>query len=66
VTAKADPTTGGMVTGGGTYDIGTVTTLVAKANATWRFKRWENANTNATRQITVASNSTYTRCSYTT
>jgi hypothetical protein len=57
VTAKANPTTGGTVTGGGTYDVGTVTTLVAKPTTSWLFTQWENSDTNANRQITVAAGS---------
>jgi hypothetical protein len=57
VTTKANPPTGGTVTGGGTYDVGTVTTLVAKAATSWLFTQWENSNTNANRQITVAAGS---------
>jgi hypothetical protein len=57
VTAKANPTTGGTVTGGGTYDVGTNITLVAKPTSSWLFTQWENSTTNANRQITVAAGS---------
>jgi len=60
VTAKADPVVGGTVTGGGTYDDGAVTTLVAKAATSYRFKHWEDASSNASRQIAVTANVTNT------
>jgi len=60
VTTKAIPTTGGTVTGGGTYDVGTNITLVAHPAASWLFAQWEDKTTNATRSFTVSGNTTCT------
>ena len=40
LTATADPSGGGTVTGGGTYDDGTDVTVTATPNAGYRFVRW--------------------------
>ena len=40
LTATADPSAGGTVTGGGTHDAGTDVTVTATPNAGYRFDRW--------------------------
>lgn len=52
--------TGGTVTGGGTYESGTSVTIKATANSGYRFVKWSDGNTNATRTVTVTGNATYT------
>ena len=57
----ANPSTGGTVSGAGTYTIGTNVQIMATANTGWTFTGWSDSNTNATRTITVpATNFTYT------
>ena len=48
----------GTVTGAGTYYVGSSITISATANAGYRFVRWNDNNTNATRTISVPSSST--------
>ena len=52
--------TGGTVSGGGTFENGTTTTITATANKGYTFKQWNDGNTNASRSVTVNSNVTYT------
>ncbi len=51
--------TNGSVSGGGTYNYGTQVTLTATADEHYHFVRWNDGNTEATRQITVTENKTY-------
>ncbi len=60
ITTKVSPTEGGTVTGGGTYEVGKKVTIKATPNTGYRFVKWNNGNTNATRTITVSKNATYT------
>ena len=53
VTVTANPTEGGTVTGGGTYDYGTSVTIVATANTGYTFINWTNNGT------VVSTNPTY-------
>ena len=46
--------------GSGTYNYGTEVTITANAIAGKTFKQWSDGNTNATRQVTVTGNATYT------
>jgi hypothetical protein len=55
ITTVAVPATGGSVTGGGICGAGTVNRLIAKANGSWRFKQWQDGDTNATRHVLVDS-----------
>jgi hypothetical protein len=48
----------GTVAGAGTYYVGSNITISATANAGYRFVRWNDNNTDATRVITVPSSST--------
>lgn len=51
---------GGTVSGGGTYESGKAVTIKATPNSGYRFLRWSDGNTNATRTVTVTANATYT------
>ena len=54
ITATADPTEGGMVTGSGNYDHGTSCTLTATANENYEFINWTKDG------IEVSTNATFT------
>ena len=60
VTAMANPTEGGSVTGVGTYTEGTTCTLIATANGGYNFVNWTENNevvsTNANYSFTVSGN----------
>ena len=62
ISASANPTAGGTVSGGGTYQQGQSCTLIATANAGYVFTNWtENGtvvSTNATYSFTVTGNRT--------
>ncbi len=62
VTATANPTNGGTITGAGTYNQGETCTLVATPNSGYTFTNWtENGtqvSTNATYSFTVTANRT--------
>ncbi|MDR2232868.1 MAG: InlB B-repeat-containing protein [Tannerella sp.] len=47
VIVKADPATGGSVSGGGTFDDGTSITVTATANPGYKFVNWTNASGNS-------------------
>lgn len=51
---------GGTVTGGGTYENGSTATLTATPNTGYKFIKWSDGNTSATRTVTVTGNATYT------
>jgi N-acetylneuraminic acid mutarotase len=58
---KANPASGGSVSGGGTYLSGSNVTLTATTAPGWVFLRWDDGNTNMTRTIIVPFNNfTYT------
>ena len=63
ITATANPTTGGSVTGSGSYSHGSSCTLTATANSGYTFINWtENGDvvsTNANYTFTVTSEGTY-------
>jgi uncharacterized protein YjdB len=52
--------TGGNATGGGYYAYGSVITLTAIPNTGYKFVSWSDSNTNATRDITVTDDVSYT------
>ena len=56
VVLSSSPSNGGTVSGGGTYVNGTVAKLKATPNKGYKFSRWSDGNTSASRQITVTSN----------
>lgn len=59
-TITVNATAGGTVTGGGTYESGKTVTLTATPNTGYRFVKWSDGNTSATRTITVTADATYT------
>ena len=61
LTVKASPTNGGVVNGGGPFDIGSSQAITATANLGWQFKQWQDGNKSNPRTITLpSSNVTYT------
>ena len=61
VTVVANPEDGGLVSGGGTFDVGSQIILKATNNIYWKFMEWSDGDTNATHTIQVpASDITYT------
>lgn len=60
ITVNANPAAGGTVTGGGTYQSGASVTISAVPANHYRFVRWNDGNTNASRTITVTANKSYT------
>ena len=50
----------GTVTGGGTYNSGTMVTLTATANSGYHFVQWQDGNRQNLRIITVTGDATYT------
>ena len=62
ITASANPTAGGTVTGAGTYTNGSTCTLVATPSTNYSFTNWTSGSTvvstNATYSFTVTSNRT--------
>ena len=50
----------GTVSGAGPYTEGSLATLTATPNDGYRFIRWDDGNTNATRTVIVTANATYT------
>lgn len=49
--------TGGTVSGAGTYDVGTNATITATPSSGYKFVKWSDGNTNASRTVTVANGS---------
>lgn len=60
ITVNANPTNGGTVTGGGSYQAGATANLRATPKSGFRFLRWQDGNTQTSRNITVSGNATYT------
>ncbi|HEV7927213.1 MAG TPA: immunoglobulin domain-containing protein [Verrucomicrobiae bacterium] len=56
VTTLADPTNGGVVTGGGALGIDSQVQISATANTGWTFTGWSDGNTQNPRTITVPTN----------
>lgn len=59
-TITVNATAGGTVTGGGTYETGSSVTIKATPNAGYKFVKWSDGNTNATRTVTATADITYT------
>ena len=63
ITATANPTTGGTVSGGGTYNHGSTCTLTANPNSGYSFVGWTingtQVSTNSTYSFTVTENASY-------
>ena len=60
ITANANPTAGGTVSGAGTYYENGTCTLTATAATGYTFTQWQDGNTDNPRTITVTGNATYT------
>ena len=64
ITAIAEPSVGGVVTGSGGYNYGETCTLTATANTGYTFQRWTKngtpVSTNPTYSFTVTESATYT------
>ena len=60
ITTAANDSTMGTVTGAGSYAYGTTATLTATPATGYHFVQWNDADTHATRTITVTGNATYT------
>ena len=54
-----NPSVGGTVTGGGTYDYGTKVTLTATPSDGYHFVKWSDGDTNPTRTVTVTRSYIY-------
>ena len=63
ITVSANPTNGGTVSGGGTYQEGQTCTITAQPAAHYTFLRWtkngQQVSTNATYTFTVTENASY-------
>ena len=60
ITTNVDPVGAGTVSGGGTYEDGTVVTLAATANSGYTFDHWNDGSTQNPRTITVNNNMSFT------
>ena len=60
VEALASPAAGGAVSGGGAYEEGAAVTLTAVAAEPWRFSKWSDGVTAATRVFQARHDVTYT------
>ena len=60
ITVNSIDETMGTVTGGGLFDEGTVTTIMATAKPGYQFVQWQDGNTQRIRTITVTGDATYT------
>lgn len=60
ITVNTNDETMGIVSGGGKYEYGTETEIVAVANHGYVFQKWEDGIIDNPRTITVTSNATYT------
>ncbi len=61
ISVTANTNSGGSVTGGGTFLVGSTIGITATASNLWRFIRWSDGNTNRTRNVLVTlDGATYT------
>ena len=60
LTVLANNDTYGTVTGSGTYDYGTNVTITATPKSGFKFVKWNDDNTNASREVTVTADVTFT------
>jgi hypothetical protein len=61
LTVQANPATGGFVTGGGTFPVGSTQQISATATNGWVFAGWNDGNRDNPRAVTVTTNAaTYT------
>ena len=59
ITTECDPVDGGMVSGAGTYDYGSIVTLTATPNEYYAFLCWSDGIASNPRNITVTGNANY-------
>jgi alpha-tubulin suppressor-like RCC1 family protein len=59
ITVDASPSNGGLVTGGGTFLVGSTNFITASASNNWVFTRWSDAVTDKTRAIVITTNRTW-------
>ena len=59
ITVTSNSSSYGTVSGGGTYEEGAQVTLTATANSGYKFKQWNDGNTENPRVITVTKDATY-------
>lgn len=60
ISTGVSPTGSGTVSGGGTYEYGTKPTLTATPSAGYKFVKWSDGVTTASRTVTVTGAATYT------
>lgn len=60
ISTAVSPSGSGTVTGGGSYAYGATATLTATPATNYRFVKWTDGNTSATRTVTVSGAATYT------
>ena len=60
LTLSASPSNGGTVSGGGSYDKGSMVTVKATPNSGYSFSRWSDGNTSAQRSVTLNDSTTLT------
>ena len=60
ITTNVDPVGAGTVSGGGTYEEGSVVTLTATANPGYTFDHWNDGSTQNPRTVTVNSSMSFT------
>ena len=58
-TLIVNASTGGTVSGGGSYNYGATATLKATPSAGYHFVKWSDGNTNASRTVIVTGSATY-------
>lgn len=60
ITVTSANTTMGTVSGGGTYNYGTSVTITASPKTGYRFVKWSDGNTSASRSVKVTGKASYT------
>lgn len=60
ITTEVSPEGSGTVTGGGEYDENATVTLTATPTEGYAFVKWNDDDTNSTKEITVTGDVTYT------
>lgn len=60
LTVNSSNTAHGTVSGGGDYESGATATLTATPKTGYKFVKWNDGNTSATRTVTVSADATYT------
>ena len=60
ITTSCSPSDGGTVTGAASYNSGETVTLSAVANDGYRFLKWNDGTTDATKTFVATTNATYT------